>query len=350
MISRLNILKPWQKQDLGGKRPGKSVCVVRYGGFGDLIQASSVLPYFKENGWHVTFNTTPKGYNIVKHDPHIDDFFIQYDGQVPNPELGLYWEKLSQNFSRIVQFSQSIEKTLLVIEGTPEFELPHRERHKLLNVDYFHRMHEIADADLPPRAAFYPSKREQKWADGVRRSLGGGNYVVFWVLSGSSLHKAYPHMDSVIAELMISHPDARIVFTGDGLCQILEENWRKEKRVLRKSNLWSIRQALTFAKCADLVIGPETGILNSVAFDNKVSKIMMLSHSSPVNIGGSWLKTEVLTPHGCDCYPCHKLHYNWKTCNQDKATGGAACAAGISKDRVYEAILKAMAWRERKAA
>ena len=50
----------------GGKR---SVCVVRFGGFGDMLQAAVVLPQLKAAGYRVTFMTTPKGQDILRHDP-----------------------------------------------------------------------------------------------------------------------------------------------------------------------------------------------------------------------------------------------------------------------------------------
>lgn len=346
-VQRLDIRKPWRKQDLGGKRPEKSVCIVRYGAFGDLIQASSVFPYFKENGWHVTVNTTPAGFDIIKHDPHVDAVFLQETGQVRNKELSDYWDALGSNFERLVQFSESIEGALLAVPGRPEFDLDPKEWHRRVNVDYYHRMHEIAGADLPPRPRFYPSKAEKKWAEQYRMKLGADNFVILWALSGSSVHKAYPYMDTVIARLMIEHPEIRVVFVGDGLCQLLEENWRKEKRVIRKSNRWSIRETFSFAQQADLVIGPETGVLNAVSYED-IPKIIFLSHSSPVNIGGNWPNTTVLMPYGASCYPCHKMHYDFSTCNRDEATGGALCAAKISPDRVYEAIEEVM--KVRKAA
>ena len=354
IIRNLGIIKPWHKQDLGGKRPEKSVCVVRYGGYGDLIHASSVFPYFKEKGYYVTVNTTPRGVDVIRHDPNIDEIFLQETGQVANDDLGPYWKKLGSNFSKLVQFSESVERSLLAVPHDKEYDLDQKERHRIMNVDYFKRMHEIAGADLPPRLCFYPTRLEKKWARRERQKMGLGNFVILWVLSGSSVHKVYTHTDSVVAELMISNPDARVVFVGEQLCQLLEDPWHKEKRVYGRSGKWSIRQTLSFAYESDVIIGPETGVLNAFAFNKDIPKIMMLSHSSPVNIGGSWENTEVLTPYDCECYPCHKMHYGWKTCNRvkDERNGmlidGAKCQVNITKDRVYDAIVSAM--KQRKVA
>ena len=65
-------------------RPEKTVAVVRYGAIGDNIQASSILPWLKEQGYHVTFYCqSGQGHEAIKHDPHIDRFIIQDKDAVP---------------------------------------------------------------------------------------------------------------------------------------------------------------------------------------------------------------------------------------------------------------------------
>ena len=56
-------------------------------------------------------------------------------------------------------------------------------------------------------------------------SRGKPAFVVLWVLAGSSLHKTYPHMDDVIANIVEGMPDSHVIFIGDELCQILEAGW-----------------------------------------------------------------------------------------------------------------------------
>src|SRR5574340_1003298 len=52
--------------DVVESRPPKSACVVRYGGFGDSIHAANLFPELKRQGYHVTVNTLPRGYEILK--------------------------------------------------------------------------------------------------------------------------------------------------------------------------------------------------------------------------------------------------------------------------------------------
>ena len=338
-VSRLSQDTSWKYQDLGGVRPGKSVCVVRYGGFGDVIQTSSIFPELKRQGYSITLNTVPKGYEIAENDPHIDEIFIQEHGQVSNDELHDYWHKLESKFSRIIQLSECVEARLLAVPYQEKYKFSKEKRHELMNRNYLEEIHQIAEVPFIPEPKFYPTKSEQRWAKEQRDKLGRNKFVVLWSLSGSSVHKAWPYTDSVIANLMLK--GAKVVTVGDGACTILEMGWEKEKNVLRKSGKWNIRKTLAFAETCDLVIGTETGVLNSVGHSD-VAKIVMLSHSTKENLTKHWKNTVALEPEDCACYPCHQLHYSFKHCTRDLYTGGALCASNIGPDKAIAAIEQIM--------
>jgi ADP-heptose:LPS heptosyltransferase len=215
-------------------------------------------------------------------------------------------------------------------------------RDLVMSVDYFDATHTIAGVmDYPKRPKFYPNAKESKWAKGYREKLGPGNKVILWALSGSSVHKYYPKMDEVIAKILLTYPDAKIVFVGDNACRLIESAWINEKRIKRKSSVWNIRETLAFMQHCDVVVGTETGVLNAASFET-MKKVIILSHSSPKNLGTSWLNTSVITPKNTPCYPCHKLHYGWATCHYDEATGGALCAANVDPWDVFNAIREAL--------
>lgn len=334
---------PGHRRSFQSPKPAKKALVVRYGGFGDMIQASSVLPGLKKLGFHVTFNTTTLGHNILKHDPHIDEFLVQDTDQVPNEWLGMYWDHMRTRYERVVNLSESVEGSLLSIPNRAPRSWPKAARHLLMNSNYIEMTHAIADVvDAPMQPAFYPSLEEREWAMKERTAMGG-KPVILWSLGGSAVHKTWPYMDSVIARLLVTFPDCRIVLTGDALCQALERGWEKEPRVLCRSNVWTIRQSLTFAcRQADLVVGPETGVLNAVGHE-PVAKVVMLSHSTKENLTKHWVNTVALEPPpSVPCYPCHMLHYSFKDCRRDEVTGTAACQAAIPADVVWGAIVGIM--------
>lgn len=331
---------PWQEQNFGGKRLGKTVCVQRYGGFGDMLQVSSILPGLKEQGYSVTLNVMPEGLDIVKHDPHIDAAFVQVTDQVPNHELGYYWDALSKCFNKFVMLSESVEGSLLALPDRRESAWhPAFRRMVMGTVDYLEATHAIADVPLPPRVKFYPSTGESKWARQYRAKLGGGNFVILWTLSGSSVHKTWPYLDMIIARLMLEYSHVKVVTCGDGLCQLLEQGWSKEKRVKIKSGKWDIGETLSFMEHCDLVIGPETGVLNAASMLD-IPKFLMLSHSGPLNIGKNWRNATIFEPEKTPCYPCHILHKGFELCCRDEITGTALCAANIDPEKVWAALCK----------
>jgi ADP-heptose:LPS heptosyltransferase len=184
---------------------------------------------------------------------------------------------------------------------------------------------------------FYPTDEESKWAVAQKKAYGGT--VILWSLAGSSVHKTWPWLDQVVARLIMNKEDVRIVLVGDKACQMLEvmdEPFNSDPRIIKKSGVWSIRQSLAFAQVADLVVGPETGLLNAVSAE-PVPKIVTLSHSSVNNLTRDWINCTSLIPKTA-CHPCHQLHYSFEFCHQDSVTGVAQCQADIGPNEMYEAI------------
>jgi ADP-heptose:LPS heptosyltransferase/predicted SAM-dependent methyltransferase len=334
------------------QRPPKSVCVVRYGGFGDQLQAANILPELKRQGWHITFMTTPAGQDVLKHDPHIDAWIIQDRDQVPNHELWEYWSAWMPKFDRFINLSSSVEDSLLPRPGTPAHQWPQAVRHKYLNRNYLEFTAELAEVPYKSEARFYPSKEEETRAFALLRADDPGHaaFNILWALSGSSVHKFYPWQDVVITEILAEFPEARFILTGDEACQILEMGWEKHERVLCTSGKMPIRDVLTVARYADVVIGPETGVLNAVAFEPMVAKVIMLSHSSEENLTKHWVNTTTLASTRTPCYPCHRLHPSMRYCPQDEQSGAAMCQVDIPAADVFAAIKwKYMLWSSRKA-
>ena len=323
-------------------KPGKKVCIVRYGGFGDMIQAANLLPELKRQGYHVTVMTTPKGADILKHDPHVDAFFLQDNDQVPNHELVEFWEAQAKHYDCFINLCESVEGTLLAMPGRANHAWPHAVRHKHLNQNYLEWTAELAEVPYQSETRFYSTPEEDAAALAL---LGRGEFNVMVVLSGSSQHKFYPRMDSVIAHLLLDVPEARVILSGDMACKILEAGWENEPRVISTSGEMGVRETLTLAKFADCVVGPETGVLNAVAFAPN-AKVCLLSHSSVENLTKHWVNTASLLPD-VPCYPCHRLHYGREYCFEDAESGAALCQLSIPSWQVIDSIARAyVAWKK----
>jgi ADP-heptose:LPS heptosyltransferase/predicted SAM-dependent methyltransferase len=328
-------------------KPKKTCGIARYGAVGDMLMMSSILPWLKEQGYHITLYCSPYGYEAIQYDPHIDDIYMQDHDQVPNHVLGLFLQNETKKYDKWISLSGSIEDYLLPDKQKAPFYWPESMRRQAMNQTYLDVTHAIAEVPLPPRPKFYPTLEEKTWARTTRARIKGS--AVLWSLSGSSVHKTWPHMDAIIARFMLE-TDATVIMVGARGEKILETGWENESRVWKRSGEWSIRQSLSFAELSDLVIGPETGLLNAVGCAD-VPKVVMLSHSTPNNLTKYWKNASVLTPPPVvACYPCHRLHKSFEFCHRDDDTGAALCQAKIDIETVWEAALARLGTLRRIAA
>lgn len=312
----------------------KRALVCRFGAFGDLMQAASVLSGLKEQGYHITLIASYPGVSVLEHDPNVDEFMILDKDQIPNPDLGSFWEWQAAKYDKFVNLSESVEGTWLGIPGRAQEGWSPLVRHKVMNRNYLEFQHDLAGVPHKPHIKFYATPEEKNWA--LKTRSGMGKFVIMWSLAGSSVHKVWPHLDAVVAALMLNFSDVHVVFVGGPECVILEKGWENEKRVHLTSGKWSIRQTMSFLEQTDLVIGPETGVLNAASC-MPMPKIVFLSHSTEENLTRDWVNTVSLYAKNLRCAgrdrdevtACHMLHYDWSNCTQNKGSGMAVCMHDI---------------------
>ena len=150
-----------------------------------------------------------------------------------------------------------------------------------------------------------------------------------------------------IAALMLNYKDVDVVLCGGPECVILEAGWEKEPRVHLTCGKWTIRESLAFAQIADMVVGPETGVLNAVA-NEPMPKVVFLSHSTEQNLTRDWINSTSLSGKDVTCkgrgtneaQACHILHHGWDHCTRNESQGVAACQVAIGVDAVCDAIMQ----------
>lgn len=321
----------------------KTVLVCRFGAYGDLMQASSVLAGLKQQGYHVTLMASKPGVDILTNDPNIDKFMLLDKDQVPNSDLGAFWAHCKTKYDKFVNLSESVEGTWLALPGRTQQGWSPMVRHKNMNMNYLEFQHDLADLPHVPQVKFFPTLDEKAWSCQQRSRMG--KFVILWALAGSSVHKTWADLDGIIASVMTTHAEVDVVLCGGMSEQLLEAGWENEPRVHLRCNKWSIRQTLTFLDQADLVIGPETGVLNAASC-MPVPKICFLSHSSVENLTRDWVNTVSLVSKGTRCQgrdsdevtACHILHYGWTNCTKDEETGTARCQRDIPAAEVWHHV------------
>lgn len=330
-----------QKESWKLPKPEKSVLVCRFGAYGDLMQSSSVWAGLKKQGYHVTLMTSEPGASIITDDPNIDKIMLLGKDQVPNADLGNFWAWQAKKYDKFVNLSESVEGSFLAMPGrTPAMWWTPAVRHKLMNANYVEHQHMLAGVPHDPVIKFYSTKEEKSWAKLQRSRMG--SVVVLWSLAGSSVHKTWAGLDAALAALMLNYKDVEVVLCGGPEATVLEAGWEKEPRIHLTCGKWSIRQTLSFIMEADLVIGPETGVLNAASMED-IPKIVFLSHSSEENLTRDWVETVALYGRATKCPgrgnneapACHLLHYTWDKCKKDEETGTAQCQVDITVEEVY---------------
>jgi ADP-heptose:LPS heptosyltransferase/predicted SAM-dependent methyltransferase len=332
----------------------KTAGVVRYGAWGDLLQTSSVLRGLKRQGYHVTLYTSPPAHEILLNDPHIDEFYLQDRDQVPNHLLGEFWAHESEKYTHWVNLSESVEGNLLAMPGKTQHVWSPEARHRLMNHNYIEMAHLIAGVPHEPQIRFYPSEDEKDWSRKERARLGG-DPLILWALSGSSVHKTWGGLDRTIAAILLEFPNARVLLVGGLDCIILEAGWQNEPRVICRSGIYSMRQTLALLEHVDVMIGPETGVMNAGA-NLPLPKIVFLSHSTHENLTRDWENVYALTSVNTHCPgrgenaapACHQMHYGWTFCKQFREEGNpndgtAQCMADIDGEAAWAVIRQAIA-------
>lgn len=350
-----SFLMVFKKLDRGSRRekypdsyldpiPEKTACVVRYGAYGDLMMASSVWAGLKKQGYHVTVFASPPGSDVITEDPNIDKLVLFDVNQVPNQNLGDFWDVQKKKFDKFVNLCESVEGTFLSLPNRTQHFWPPALRHKLMNFNYLQHHHELAGVPHDPQIKFFPTIEERRWAEDTRHKMRA-DLVVMWSLAGSSVHKTWSGLDNVLASIMLLHPNVHVVLVGGADCVILEAGWEKEPRIHTFSGKWKMRQTMAFLEQCDLIIGPETGVLNAASCMD-VSKICILSHSSYENLTRDWKNTIAIASENTTCPgrganeapACHQLHYVWSLCKKDEETGTAQCQKDITSEEVWDHV------------
>ena len=159
----------------------KTCGIVRLGAIGDCIQTTSLLPWLKQQGYHITwYISAGDGYESVKHDPHIDRFIIQGKDEVPPRFLDEFWDYTKKKYDKWVNLSESVECTLLAAEHRTNHGWPNHLRAKYMDRNYIEWTHELAEVPGPYEPQFYSTLDERAWARKTAQQWGRLNVCLLY--------------------------------------------------------------------------------------------------------------------------------------------------------------------------
>lgn len=348
-------LHSWKKPKNPEGKP--TACVVRFGAFGDTIQAASVCASLKKKGFWVMLMCSHPASEVVALDPNIDELMVFMQDQIPVNWLGHCWmwvehHWLGKRFDKWCNLTESVEQNLLAVLGNVKYTWAPKARHELMNANYLEFQHQLAGAPYEPSFEFYETPEESKWASEEMKRMAkvGIERLIIWPLAGSSrLHKIYPHADAIWSHVLKHYPTWGIATVGDGSCADLEAGFEGEPRIWKTSGKWGIRQVCAMLRYAHVVVGPETGVMSAAAF-MPMPKILFLSHSTVANLSRDWVRTTSIWAPETHCpgrgrnevAACHKMIPSFEGCRRNDEFGTAQCVAEIKPEWVWEHLQRAM--------
>lgn len=348
-------LHSWKTRNGVFDLPRPTALVVRLGALGDVIQAASVCAGLKRQGYSVILNTSYPSSEVLAKDPNIDAMIVQMQDQVPMQWLGYLWKWQESKVDKHINLTEAVETNLLALEGNIRYGWAPAARHAMMNHNYLEFQHTLAGVPYEPEFKFYPTPEETKWAEQEfkRMEKVGIKKVILWALAGSSrAHKIWPYIDEIFPRVLGHYPEWGIVTVGDGSCAELEAGYETKPRIWKTSGEWTIRQVLTFIDqgYADVVVGPETGVMNAAAY-YEVPKIIFLSHSTVENLTRDWVNTTSLYAPTTICPgrgknevpACHAMIPKFEPmCRRHETMGVAQCVAEIKPEWVWDVLQKCM--------
>lgn len=329
--------------------------IARFGGIGDNLICASVLPALRKKYGNVEVITQKPQHVVFDNNPHIDKLSFYSPGDIPGTDSDTWqrWFELrAKEYAFFANLSHSCETLRALTKGQTQFYWSDKFRRKMCGQSYVETVADVCDVDYKDlEVRFYPTEQEHTQAEKSKQPYG--KKTIAWVLSGTRLDKIYSYAPMAVARLirevgpviLLGAPSEREI----AMAQTIEEHVRQQNGSIAglgiamspsfTDEVWPIRRILTMAHHCDIVIGPDTGPMWAVSWED-MPKIMLLSHASPENITKYWRNT--ITLHAdqskVPCWPCHRLIDLPHHCTPNREEKGAACISDISVERLVETV------------
>lgn len=274
--------------------PQDWACVSRMGGFGDNLIASSVFPGLKKRYGHLEVLTSALMGDLYKNNPYIDKLSI-YPDKVILPAGEPSWINVNdlrmKEYKFFADLSHSCEVTGVFFPNQMQFHWPAKMRRQLCSKSYLEIVHDICDIPYDEIAPnFFPTAEEMDKARETKATIGPK--VVGWVMSGSRIDKTHPEADLAITRIIRDLKLPVVLFGAPGkdheLAKLIMSEVKKRTGSFGNLHLamspvaenpsWPPRRICSQLHTCDLVIGPDTGPMWSVAMRD-MPKVLLASHA-----------------------------------------------------------------------
>lgn len=340
-----------------GQDSNRWAAIARFGGIGDNLIASAVLPGLKAKYGHVEVITQHPQHVVFENNPFIDKIAAYKAGDIPgstSAEWQGWFSRRAKEYDFFANLSHTCETLRALTVGQTQFYYSAEFRRKMCGQSYLETVADVCGVPYETLApGFFPTDAEREDVL-FSKTKHVGKKAIGWVLSGTRIDKVYPYAPMAVSRLIREvgpvillggPPPLKDWEMANAVADYVQSvNGSKDGLLCALSpsqdnEIWPMRRLLALTQACDLVVTPDTGPAWAVAMCD-MPKIVMLSHASPENITKYWRNTTTLTADQkrVPCWPCHQLHDTPATCRTNRDENGAACISDISVDRVVAEV------------
>ncbi len=323
LLERLRDRRPTQ-----GASARRSLFVWWPAGSGDTTWLSAALPLLHRAGYVVDVCPLPGGRVVLENNPYVRTLVVWEEQRDPEGQpiaaetrsssalvfrerYEAWLEALRGQYDEVKAFPLMNETVGLWSPRHREYSLPHAERQTdLCYPDDILRQFGFGwiRGALPE---LYPSPDELTWLRSLRGEHDAkGECVLLWHATGTAFNKWLPQTPLYVGALLAQYPRLIVYLLHDERALAIQDSFTLSESVRDRCRsiygVWSFRQQLLATSIADLVIGPESSIVNaSAAFDTP--KVIFYSHSQHKNLSRHWWNAYPIHPTSqCECAPCYR--------------------------------------------
>ncbi len=323
--------------------PKPKLLLIAYRAYGDFIYSSPVLPYLFDK-YDVYLETNCKGDDLFHDDPRFKQKAVFVFEQYPANEFS---SRCEERFKLIrkqinpdveINLNGTLEVACIARREQPEYHYPVGDRRVVFGSNAFYdavfrRCGMETPNPLNLEGLYFPEEIAT-WAKQWREKHAG-KFIVFVPIHGSSIHKVFRNWRNVVQRILDQYDDAFVYLIGDNKEKVSDFKHERVRGLFHPD--LPFKQTVLMTKYADLVIGPETGIMVAAGMWG-TPKIMVTSASSVWQVA-QYTRNDFSFQAPVACSPCHLSVFDINDCQnviEYKAERIPACVKEFSEEMILE--------------
>jgi ADP-heptose:LPS heptosyltransferase len=340
--------------------PKKKLLLIGYRAWGDWIYASPVIPILTEK-YDVYFEINRKGYSLFHDDPRFKKIavYTEFESQTRDKYEEMFkkrWDEMRELVKPDLEINLNGTCEVECIGETfqDQFYLPVGQRRAHYGkTGFYDAVLKRCGIERPKNfnlqgLHFWPDQEEhvQKWREKYK-----DNFVVVIPIAGSTAQKIFHNFRDLTDAILAKYPDAVIYMAGDQTCDPLVPQHERVKSMC--GDRVDFKQAVHMMKYADMVIGPETGLLAAAGMWG-TPKVILATTSSIWQMT-QYQENDFSIQAPIHCSPCHRAIYFEDDCEsplrkQDGSWGATACSTMFRVEDIMQRVdhvYKNLKWGQR---